>query len=122
MKINQKKILIILNNIRYSLKRFLTFFEFIVEELPNIFSILIIPTSLGYFLLLPNATTWTSIVASILIEIYLIVKSSKKFSKSHNKWSWQIALIIASLFFGFLVILITLLTQANLEFGLKFQK
>jgi len=119
MKINKKKILIILNNIRYFLKRFLTFFEFIVEELPGIFSIIILPTLLGYYLLLPKITTWISLITSILIELYLLVRSSKKFPKSHNKWGWQIALLIASIFFGFLVTLITLLTKVNLEFGLK---
>lgn len=108
--------------IKIFLKKLSIFTEFIIEELPSIFSILIIPTTLGYLLLIPTARILMAIVTSVIIEIYLFVKSEKKFPKSPNEKGWQIALVLTSLFFGLLVIFVISLTKINLEFGLKFQK
>lgn len=119
MKINHNKILRNLEKVRIFFKKLLIFFDFIVEELPSIFSILIIPTSLGFLLLLPKVTVYVTLITSILIEIYLNVKSAKKFPQYYNKISWQIALLVTSMFFGILVCLVTYLAKINSEFSLN---
>lgn len=119
MKINRKKILIKLEKVRIFFKKLFIFLEFIVEEIPSIFSILIIPTSLGLLLLIPKATIYVGVITSLTIELYILVKSDKKFPKYHNKLGWQIALLLASLFFGLVVAFITALAKTNLEFSFK---
>ncbi len=93
---------------------------FCAEEIPSILAIIVIPSLLGFLLLIPQVSAIASLTSCVLLFVYLWVKSAKQHKQGKITNVWFICLLTTFILSLFIVVLITTLTMTNFKMGLKY--
>ncbi len=100
------------------IKELLRYFAFLVEEIPNILTIIVVPTFLGMFVLLPNINNWISSIITVLLMLFLFVRSFRYLNVKNLSTLWMVYLGITgfALFMFEACVILVAIENAKLNF------